>query len=49
MIYDLMKRSFYIPRHIVVDKDGIVADSAAANQGSSNALYADKTTFKQGK
>ena len=28
----VMKRSFYIPRHIIIDKNGMIADSTAANQ-----------------
>lgn len=34
-----MKRSFYMPRHIVIDKNGAVADSSAAEQGSAK-VYA---------
>jgi thiol-disulfide isomerase/thioredoxin len=35
----VMKRSFYLPRHIIIDKSGIVADSTADSQGSP-AVYA---------
>ncbi|WP_121809210.1 TlpA family protein disulfide reductase [Mucilaginibacter kameinonensis] len=30
-----LKRSFYIPRHMIIDKNGIVADSTATYQGST--------------
>lgn len=29
-----LKRSFYMPRHIIIDKNGAVADSSAAEQGN---------------
>jgi hypothetical protein len=35
----VMKRSFYLPRHIIIDKNGAVADSTATPQGSP-AVYA---------
>jgi thiol-disulfide isomerase/thioredoxin len=35
----VMKRSFYLPWHIIIDKSGIVADSTADSQGSP-AVYA---------
>ncbi|WP_428328283.1 TlpA family protein disulfide reductase [Mucilaginibacter sp.] len=31
------KRSFYIPRHMIIDQTGMVADSTAAQQGSESA------------
>lgn len=31
-----MKRSFYLPRHFIVDRNGIVVDSLAAHQGSAS-------------
>lgn len=31
----IMKRSFYIPRHMVIDQKGTVVDSAADHQGST--------------
>jgi len=34
-----MKRSFYIPRHIIIDKNGMIADSTAADQ-SDPLVYA---------
>ncbi|WP_262886859.1 hypothetical protein [Mucilaginibacter humi] len=34
-----MKRSFYMPRHIIIDKNGAVADSSAAEQGNAK-VYA---------
>ena len=30
----IMKMSFYLPRHIIIDKTGMVADSMAERQGS---------------
>lgn len=35
----IMKRSFYIPRHFIIDKHGAVVDSMADSQGSPS-LYA---------
>jgi len=35
----VMKRSFYIPRHIIIDKNGMVADSSVDSQGSAS-VYA---------
>ena len=32
----IMKRSFYIPRHIIIDQTGAVVDSAADRQGSTS-------------
>ena len=34
----MLKRSFYIPRHMIVDRDGAVADTTAASQ-CSKLLY----------
>jgi thiol-disulfide isomerase/thioredoxin len=30
----VLKRSFYMPRHILIDKNGVVADSSANQQGN---------------
>ncbi|MBC7399336.1 MAG: TlpA family protein disulfide reductase [Mucilaginibacter sp.] len=30
----VMKRSFYMPRHIIIDKNGVIADSNATQQGN---------------
>lgn len=30
----VMKRSLYLPRHIIIDKNGSIADSSAAEQGN---------------
>ncbi len=38
----IMKRSFYIPRHIVIDKNGMVADSSVDSQGSASVYAALK-------
>ncbi len=35
----VMKRSFYIPRHIIIDENGMVADSSVDSQGSAS-VYA---------
>jgi len=35
----VMKRSFYIPRHIIIDKNGMVADSSGGSQASAS-VYA---------
>jgi thiol-disulfide isomerase/thioredoxin len=34
-----LKRSFYLPRHLIIDKKGMVVDSIADRQGSA-AVYA---------
>lgn len=31
----VMKRSFYIPRHIIVDRSGVIIDSTANSQGTA--------------
>jgi hypothetical protein len=34
-----MKRSLYLPRHIIIDRNGVIADSSADRQGSAS-VYA---------
>jgi hypothetical protein len=34
-----LKRSFYLPRHMIIDQTGTVADSTAGNQGNAG-VYA---------
>jgi thiol-disulfide isomerase/thioredoxin len=35
----VMKKSFYMPRHIIIDKNGAIVDSVAAQQGDTK-VYA---------
>ena len=35
--YITLKKGFYIPRHIIIDKNGAVADSLADRQGSAKS------------
>jgi thiol-disulfide isomerase/thioredoxin len=37
-----MKKGLYIPRHLIIDKNGFVADSSAGAQGSA-AVYSELT------
>ena len=42
----MMKKSFYIPRHIIIDKNSMVADSTAGKQGSVSAYFELKKLLK---
>jgi thiol-disulfide isomerase/thioredoxin len=44
----VMKRSFYMPRHIIIDKNGIVADSSAAQQGNPKVYATLKKLLSAG-
>ena len=35
----VMKKSFYIPRHMIIDQTGNVVDSAAERQGSTSVYF----------
>ncbi|HWZ16901.1 MAG TPA: thioredoxin-like domain-containing protein [Mucilaginibacter sp.] len=37
-----IKKSLYIPRHLIIDRNGLVADSSAGGQGSA-AVYSELT------
>lgn len=42
-----MKRSFYLPRHMIVDKNGVVVDSLTAHQGNASVYAQINKLLKQ--
>ncbi len=44
----VLKRSFYMPRHIIIDKNGAIVDSVAAQQGDAKVYATLKKLLSAG-